>query len=100
MQQNQAMFAVWLQTLAKWEHTTTPYLFLHTPDIAQAPELVDALWQALQAAVPSVAAPLPSHNNLLFSDITPYHSEGAICQKQGVCMVSALYAVLGALLAD
>jgi uncharacterized protein YecE (DUF72 family) len=50
------MFAVWLQTLPKWEHTTTPYLFLHTPDIAQAPELVDALWQALQAAVPSVGA--------------------------------------------
>jgi hypothetical protein len=36
---------VWLQTLPKWEQTTTPYL-LHTPDIAQAPELVDALWQA------------------------------------------------------
>jgi uncharacterized protein YecE (DUF72 family) len=26
MQQNQAMFAVWLQ-IAKWEQTTTPYLF-------------------------------------------------------------------------
>ncbi|MRE42431.1 hypothetical protein GIJ60_27325, partial [Klebsiella quasipneumoniae] len=48
------MFAVWLQKLASWEQATTPYLFLHTPDIAQAPELVDALWQALQAAVPSV----------------------------------------------
>lgn len=59
MQQNEEMFAVWLQTLAKWEHTTTPYLFLHTPDIAQAPELVDALWQALQQAVPSVG-PAPS----------------------------------------
>ena len=41
--------------LASWEHTTTPYLFC-TPDIAQAPELVDALWQALQAAVPSVGS--------------------------------------------
>ncbi|MDU4663672.1 MAG: DUF72 domain-containing protein, partial [Enterobacter hormaechei] len=59
MQQNEEMFAVWLQTLAKWEHTTTPYLFLHTPDIAKAPELVDALWQALQQAVPSVG-PAPS----------------------------------------
>ncbi|HDW0968740.1 TPA: DUF72 domain-containing protein [Enterobacter hormaechei subsp. xiangfangensis] len=59
IQQNEEMFAVWLQTLAKWEHTTTPYLFLHTPDIAQAPELVDALWQALQQAVPSVG-PAPS----------------------------------------
>lgn len=29
MQQNEEMFAVWLQTLAKWEHTTTPYLFTY-----------------------------------------------------------------------
>lgn len=66
MQQNQDMFAVWLQTLAKWEQTTTPYLFLHTPDIAQAPELVDALWQALQAAVPSVgsAPSIPQQSSL------------------------------------
>lgn len=66
MQQNQAMFAVWLQKLASWEQATTPYLFLHTPDIAQAPELVDALWQALQAAVPSVgsAPSIPQQSSL------------------------------------
>ncbi|MEH0884744.1 DUF72 domain-containing protein [Enterobacter sp. UNJFSC 003] len=66
MQQNQDMFAVWLRTLPKWEPTTTPYLFLHTPDIAQAPELVDALWQALQAAVPSVghAPSIPQQSSL------------------------------------
>ncbi|MFY9995401.1 MAG: DUF72 domain-containing protein [Leclercia sp.] len=66
MPQNQALFAVWLQTLAKWEQTTTPYLFLHTPDIAQAPELVEALWQALQAAVPSVgdAPAIPQQSSL------------------------------------
>jgi uncharacterized protein YecE (DUF72 family) len=66
MPQNQAMFAVWLEKLASWEHTTTPYLFLHTPDIAQAPELVDALWQALQAAVPSVgsAPSIPQQSSL------------------------------------
>lgn len=66
MQQNQALFAVWLQTLAKWEQTATPYLFLHTPDIAQAPELVDALWQALQAAVPSLgeAPTIPQQSSL------------------------------------
>lgn len=66
MHQNQDMFAVWLQTLAKWEQTTTPYLFLHTPDIAQAPELVDALWQALQGAVPSVgsAPSIPQQSSL------------------------------------
>ncbi|MDR7942475.1 DUF72 domain-containing protein [Enterobacter soli] len=66
MQQNQDMFAVWLQTLPKWEQTTTPFLFLHTPDIAQAPELVDALWQALQNAVPSVgnAPSIPQQSSL------------------------------------
>lgn len=66
MQQNQEMFAVWLQKLAKWEQTTTPYLFLHTPDIAHAPELVDVLWQALQAAVPSVgsAPSIPQQSSL------------------------------------
>ena len=66
MQQNRELFSVWLQTLPKWEQTTTPYLFLHTPDIAQAPELVDALWQALQAAVPSVggAPAIPQQSSL------------------------------------
>jgi uncharacterized protein YecE (DUF72 family) len=66
MQQNQALFAVWLQTLPKWEQTTTPYLFLHTPDIAQAPQLVDVLWQALQRAVPSVGQPpsIPQQSSL------------------------------------
>ncbi len=66
MQQNQDMFAVWLQTLPKWEQTTTPFLFLHTPDIAQAPELVDTLWQALQNVVPSVgdAPSIPQQSSL------------------------------------
>lgn len=66
MQQNRELFGVWLQTLPKWEQTTTPYLFLHTPDIAQAPELVDALWQALQAAAPSLgpAPAIPQQSSL------------------------------------
>jgi uncharacterized protein YecE (DUF72 family) len=67
MQQNQQMFAVWLQKLAIWQQTTTPYLFLHTPDIAQAPELVDALWQALQDAVPGLGpAPATPQQSSLF----------------------------------
>jgi hypothetical protein len=39
---------------------------LHTPDIAQAPELVDALWQALQAAAPSLgpAPAIPQQSSL------------------------------------
>ena len=36
MTQNRELFQVWLQKLAQWHQTTTPYLFLHTPDIAQA----------------------------------------------------------------
>ncbi|WP_312227212.1 DUF72 domain-containing protein [Pseudescherichia sp.] len=59
MTQNSALFAVWLEKLAQWEQNTTPYLFLHTPDIAEAPVLVDTLWPALQRAVPSVG-PAPS----------------------------------------
>ncbi|VFS58530.1 Uncharacterised protein [Raoultella planticola] len=48
MVHNHRLFGVWLQTLAKWRQSTTPYLFLHTPDIAQAPELVSTLWEDLR----------------------------------------------------
>ena len=54
MQQNLELFNVWLKTLPRWEQHATPWLFLHTPDIAQAPELVASLWPALQQALPSV----------------------------------------------
>jgi len=66
MAQNTALFDVWLKKLPEWEQRTTPFLFLHTPDIAQAPELVDALWQALQRAVPSVgdAPAIPQQSSL------------------------------------
>jgi hypothetical protein len=33
-----------LQTLPKWHQSGTPWLFLHTPDIAYVPALVDTLW--------------------------------------------------------
>lgn len=66
MEQNRQLFAVWLKKLPLWEQTTTPYLFLHTPDIAQAPELVETLWQGLQAAAPGVgdAPSLPLQSSL------------------------------------
>ncbi|WP_343711023.1 DUF72 domain-containing protein [Kosakonia radicincitans] len=66
MAQNRQLFAVWLEKLPLWEQTTTPYLFLHTPDIAQAPELVETLWQDLYAAIPAIgAAPsLPLQSSL------------------------------------
>lgn len=66
MAQNLALFAVWLKALPNWTKTTTPYLFLHTPDIAQAPELVDTLWKSLQDALPQVgsAPAIPKQTSL------------------------------------
>ncbi|WP_039056645.1 DUF72 domain-containing protein [Enterobacter sp. Bisph1] len=59
MEQNRQLFAVWLEKLPLWEHTATPWLFLHTPDLAQAPELVQTLWPDLQKALPGVG-PVPA----------------------------------------
>ncbi|MDA8494327.1 DUF72 domain-containing protein [Kluyvera georgiana] len=66
MVQNLAMFTPWLEKLPLWQQTTTPYLFLHTPDIAQAPELVDALWNTLRAALPDLgdAPAIPQQSSL------------------------------------
>ncbi|KNC94315.1 DUF72 domain-containing protein [Trabulsiella odontotermitis] len=67
MAQNRELFAVWLKTLPQWANRTTPYLFLHTPDIAQAPELVDTLWADLRSALPDVgAAPAIPQQSSLF----------------------------------
>jgi len=54
MVQNSDLFAVWLNTLPRWAENATPWLFLHTPDIAQAPELVASLWPALAQAFPDI----------------------------------------------
>ena len=66
MQQNREFFADWLKKLPLWEQATTPYLFLHTPDIAQAPELVDTLWQDLQDVLPDIgtAPSIPQQSSL------------------------------------
>lgn len=66
MAQNQAFFGAWLKKLPQWTGATTPYLFLHTPDIAQALELVNTLWPALQNAVPEVgsAPAIPQQSSL------------------------------------
>ncbi len=66
MAQNLAMFTPWLEKLPLWQQTATPYLFLHTPDIAQAPELVDALWNTLRAALPDLgeAPAIPQQSSL------------------------------------
>lgn len=66
MAQNRALFAVWLRTLPQWASTTTPYLFLHTPDIAQAPELVATLWGDLRTVLPEIgpAPAIPQQSSL------------------------------------
>ncbi|WP_434669597.1 DUF72 domain-containing protein [Klebsiella sp. B345] len=66
MTQSQRLFESWLPTLAKWSQTTTPFLFLHTPDIAQAPELVNTLWGDLRRTLPEVgdAPSIPQQTSL------------------------------------
>lgn len=51
---NLVLFDQWLKTLPAWRETGNPWLFIHTPDIAFAPELVLALWQGLHRAIPGV----------------------------------------------
>ncbi|WP_048221258.1 DUF72 domain-containing protein [Citrobacter sp. MGH106] len=66
MPQNQQFFAVWLAKLSLWRQTSTPYLFLHTPDIAQAPQLVDTLWSDLRTVLPEIgsAPSIPQQSSL------------------------------------
>lgn len=67
MVQSRSLFADWLKKLPAWTGRATPYLFLHTPDIAQAPELVDILWQDLRAVLPELGpAPAIPKQDALF----------------------------------
>ncbi|WP_462216295.1 DUF72 domain-containing protein [Klebsiella variicola] len=66
MAHNRELFRVWLQTLPKWHQSGTPWLFLHTPDIAYAPTLVDTLWSDLRTALPAAgnAPSIPQQSSL------------------------------------
>ena len=66
MHQNQLFFDVWLKTLSKWTESTTPYLFLHTPDIGLVQDLVHTLWPGLQQAFPALGnePAIPKQNSL------------------------------------
>ena len=66
MAHNLSLFAPWLAKLPQWAADSAPYLFLHTPDIAQAPELVDTLWRDLHRVLPDVgpAPAIPRQNSL------------------------------------
>ncbi len=51
-QANLTFFADWLEKLPLWQRTGTPWLFIHTPDIGAAPDLVQFLWPHLQRVLP------------------------------------------------
>jgi len=51
---NLKWFQAWLNKLPQWCEQGQPWLFIHTPDIAFAPKLVQHLWPALQQVVPEV----------------------------------------------
>lgn len=50
-EENQRWFEPWIAKLAHWQTESTPYLFIHTPDIGFAPELARCLWPKLSAVV-------------------------------------------------
>lgn len=66
MEQNATLFEPWLTKLPQWEQDGTPWLFLHTPDIAQAPELVHRLWPQLRERFPMLGPPpsIPQQESL------------------------------------
>lgn len=51
---NLQLFRSWLTRLPEWCAQARPWLFIHTPDIAFAPELVRYLWPALRQALPQL----------------------------------------------
>ncbi len=53
-----ALFHPWLAKLALWQQSRTPFLFIHTPDIAHAPRLAQRLWPLLARSVPQLG-PMP-----------------------------------------
>ncbi|MGV3344446.1 DUF72 domain-containing protein [Enterobacteriaceae bacterium LUAb1] len=50
-------FAAWQQRLPQWAQRSTPWLFIHTPDIGQVLPLADVLWATLQQVIPAIGAP-------------------------------------------
>lgn len=58
-QHSQTLFQPWLTKLALWQRDRTPFLFIHTPDIGQAPRLAQRLWPQLASAIPQLG-PMPA----------------------------------------
>lgn len=58
---NQRFLKPWVEKIALWiEQGLTPYVFIHTPNNNQAPELARQFHQQLQQRLPSVGALPPS----------------------------------------
>ncbi|MBV4365128.1 DUF72 domain-containing protein [Erwinia phyllosphaerae] len=53
---NLQWFEAWQKKLPQWREQGQPWLFIHTPDVAFAPGMVQSLWPALQQAVPDIGA--------------------------------------------
>ncbi|TKI08248.1 DUF72 domain-containing protein [Martelella alba] len=61
------LFQPWLERLPHWLCRHTPFLFIHTPDIAHAPSLAQALWPMLAEKLPDIgSAPVWPQQDLLF----------------------------------
>ena len=56
-QQSGELFTPWLDKLAQWAGTGTPYLFIHTADIGEVNSLVDHVWPQLQLRFPELGPP-------------------------------------------
>lgn len=51
---NLRWFQAWLKKLPEWCEQGQPWLFIHTPDISFAPQLVQHLWPAMRAVLPQL----------------------------------------------
>ncbi len=64
---NLSWFNAWRDRLPQWCETAHPWLFIHTPDVGFAPDLVRALWPGLQQALPHIGdAPEWPQQEMLF----------------------------------
>ncbi|MCP1440715.1 uncharacterized protein YecE (DUF72 family) [Erwinia persicina] len=54
---NLKWFTAWQNKLPQWCEQGQPWLFIHTPDVAFAPAMVQSLWGALRQAVPDIGEP-------------------------------------------
>lgn len=64
---NLRWFQSWLKKLPEWCEQGQPWLFIHTPDVSFAPQLVQYLWPAMKASLPQLGdMPDWPHQNTLF----------------------------------